>query len=129
MQILLEELQHFLIRVEFVGADVHHRLTHVGYNIVLCAGFNHGHLHKCRPQQFADTLEAIVAQPLQVVEEGVDGIHPLVAGSVSRAAMRREVDHHQSFFCHSRLHSRWLTHNGYIDSWQQGQCLADAILS
>ena len=88
---------------------------------------NHCHVHQRRTQQVAHPLEAVVAQPRQVVEHRVDGVHALATSGMSAAAMCLHVDHHQSFLCHGGLHARWLAHNGQVDVGQLWNHAADAV--
>lgn len=81
---LTDKTKDSLVVVKLVSADVNHRTAGVGNHIVLGAGVHHGDIHPGRPQQRTLLLKTIVTQPHQVVEHGVNGVHTLAPGGMSR---------------------------------------------
>lgn len=125
--VLADDVIDLLVRVEFVGAHVYHHVTLIGYYVVLCAGIDDRHLHLRGTEEVADALEPVAAEPAKVVEDFVDGVDALVAGGMSRLAVSRHVEHHESFLCYGGLHARRFAHDGNVYRRQFRQCLYDAV--
>ena len=129
LHVFLQEGKQIFVLIVLIGAYVDDEMTLIGDDIVLSTTVHNRHCHLGRTEQHTFLLEAIVAQPDEVVQSLIDGIHALVAGCMSAFAIGCAVYHHQSFLGNGRLHARRLTHDGHIYLGQFGQCHPEAAFS
>ena len=97
--------------------------------VVLCAGLDDCDGHFYGSQHGRDFLESEIAEPFDVVQCFVDGVHTLVAGGVSAYSVRGYVEHHQAFFGYGGLHARRFANDGYVDGRQEWKRHFDALFA
>ena len=127
--LLLQELKHKLILVELIRPHIYHKMQQVGNHIMLGTALHDRHCHLRCSQQLTLLSEPVVAQPHQVVQRLIDGVHALFPGRMATHPMGIAVNHHQASLCRSRLHAGRFSHDGHVDGWHQGQHTSQAILA
>ena len=125
----IDDTEHLLIGIALIGAHIHHEMAGIGHHVMLRAGLDNRDTHTGGSQTFAHLFKTVVTQPQQIFQHFMDGIHPFVAGGMSRLAVRCSVDDHQSALRHCRLHPRGFSHDGHIHPGKEGQYAAESVLA
>ena len=96
-------------------------MTLVGDDIMLCTAVQHRDSHLRITQQHTLFLEAIVAQPYQVVQRFIDGIDTFFTGGMTALAVGYTINNHQPLLGNGWLHASGLTDDGHVNLGQLGQ--------
>ena len=83
LHLLTEELEEEFVLVEFVGTHVDDEMEGIWNDVMLCSAFHDGHRQLRGAQQRTGLTELVVAQPYQVIEGFVDGVHTFLSGSMA----------------------------------------------